>query len=621
MKGLKYILLLPIFALAVFFLLPSKVNAAEPRTYHFSYIKDGNTKYNLTIEGNGKVIAVYQVKSREGMRPEHYHQFQNNGFFAFYTLADDGQSAVSVYPKIAQEFTLVGGEWVLKNDYLPTAERPNFSEPVYYGVDTNNRYCFLDVSTSGIEVLKVNIHYPVNGSIYTYTSKDLLTNVYSYLLNGTFIDMPEKYTFVRYRNGLQNFVPCTHFNPQGVSSNVVQAKPPSNVNISLAGFKIDSEKGTVSWNGFPCPDNVLSKGVLCMMSGNNNYTAYGTLLASAGTYEINLKDVTYAYGSNLSNLTGSYISFYPFYVLPNGQMYLGQEARLTSLKDDSIAYTRSNTSIFTLVKDNSFGADNNGGVLPDDGDSGIYKPIDESQSDIIESAKYEDSIKLTDFSADYTVIANWSGLEYSDKFQKYWLDKPTGGKITDKKVIVQLLYCNKSAPTQVQYRKTLSGMYDIDDLKCVVDVSKYAPDNPDYYLFGVVFTPYVRVTVPPNALSNIEISQWYFGSKNTVYFTPEDDGFKIEIDTGDKNNSHDDNNVWNNGGSGSIFDSIFGGFSDVAGFFKNLGNFGGHLKNLVSALGQVPLLIAHVFSFLPSWVLEIIAAVLAVVAILRILGR
>ena len=45
------------------------------------------------------------------------------------------------------------------------------------------------------------------------------------------------------------------------------------------------------------------------------------------------------------------------------------------------------------------------------------------------------------------------------------------------------------------------------------------------------------------------------------------------------------------------------------------------VSGLVSSMGQVPLLISTVFQFLPSWIIGMIAAGIALLVILRVVGR
>lgn len=565
-------------------------------TRHYFTQTTSTQKITWFVEGE-KVVATVSFGGRNPDYSKHYYEMKNDyTSLYFYRLKTD-RSGIEKIPVYRDKvYTLQNGEWVLTYDGSESGY-VSYSDLTY-----NTQY--YDFTDSGIDILEFNM--TDRGTVfnkgtmsmdYKSVSHSTETNIYSYLLNGTFTDFGKNYVLLLHENIL-DIVPQMY---RSYNSSITN----STVSISV---DYDEENGIVSWSDFVVDEeNTLKKGVIAAFyySGDKGYnTDYYRTILTGTSYKISLG------GCDFSDSTMRYgqITFIPYYIHTNGTLYFGKSSYIT-IDEDSTAATRSADKLLTATAKAS---DKPSSIVPDkgDGESNLVDNIKDSVK--LENMTYRSGIKLTGFRADYEINASWREFTLDDKVTK--MLNAESMIVLKKGVYVRLVYAYVNAPGQVAYTKYLRNIIDADDRSCYIPYSNYKSEDETVFLRDVEFIPVVAIK---DSIEYKDNEWWFYGSCSYVRFN--NDG--SEDETGVNNGS-----VINNDSSSSSWVSSVSGngvidLGSVGDALQNLGWFGTVLTSLINGLGSVPSFFATIFGFLPAPVVALLGVFILACILLRFIGR
>lgn len=558
-------------------------------TRHYFTITHDTTKSVYFVEGE-KVVAAITLLPPNGDYSKHWYELKGDYTnLVFYRLNSARTAAETVVYKLAKTYALQDGEWVVTYD-------GDVSGYISYSHNLRYKNEYLDFTDSGIDILEFNI--TDRGTVfnkgtgtmdYKSVQHNVATNIYSYLLNGTFTDFGKSYTFVLHSD-LLNVVPDMH---DWGSTSSVAITP-----------EYDAESGVVSWSDFVVDEeNTLKKGVIAAFhsQGTGGYSLdYYRVPLTGTSYKISLG------GSDFNNDTFRYntIIFVPYYISKNGYLYYGKAAYL-NIDADSIAATRSADKLLTATAKAS---DKPSSIVPDKGDgySGVSDDIANGLD--LKDMAYKNGIYLRGFSADYSINASWLEMVIDEKVQKQ-IDA-SSFEVLQKGIRVRLTYAYVNAPGQVAYAKYIDRIYKAETGSCFIDYTNYKSSDDTVFLRDVAFIPVVGLKDTVEYENN---TFWYYGSANYVRFNNDATEDKIETNKG---------NVMNNNYGSDSSTSVSGnGKFDLSALDNGISWFGSTMSNLIDALGYVPEFFKKIFGFLPSPILALLGVLIVVCVILRIIGR
>ena len=476
---------------------------------------------------------------------------------------------------------------------------------------------------------------------YKTVNHNTESNIFSYLLNGTFTDYGKNYVFLLHEN-LLDIVPEMYRSGGGAISN-------STASISI---DYDEENGIVSWSDFVVDEeNTLKKGVIALFyyrGDKGNGSDYYRTILTGTSYKISLG------GCDFSDSTMRYtgISFIPYYINKNGSLYLGKIAYL-NIDADSVAATRSASKMLTKIKSST----SSSGVLPDKAHgSGGSEPSD---------FQYDSSIPVPRLC--FTGTLNFYIENASDDYfveiqgRHYTVDDIELFKqnLLWKYKYSTVLKNDLSVWVDVQRRKLSRGNFDLLDLGSESFENlllSYPIENRNYYggsnAFGNYLSGYsdalsqlktVLLPVPGTLLNGTEIYIRFYtiDDQNTCHYGKwchwydnmgDPDGSSAS-QWDDKENMFTENQS-ESGLTDSAKDQIEeSGYSksdsDVSSSYNNTSSWDSKasdsvfavISSIVSNLGAFPNLIAKVCSFLPDWTLILIGVGIGFVVLLRFVGR
>lgn len=562
-------------------------------TRHYFTVTHDTTKEVFFVEGE-KVVAAITLLPPNGDYSKHWYELKGDYTnLVFYRLNSARTVAETVVYKKAKTYTLQDGEWVLTYD-------GDVSGYISHSYNLKYKNEYLDFTDSGIDILEFNmtdrgtVFNKGTGTMdYKSVQHNVATNIYSYLLNGTFTDFGKSYTFVLHSD-LLNVVPDMH---DWGSTSSVTITP-----------EYDAESGVVSWSDFVVDEeNTLKKGVIAA------FHSQGTGGFSLDYYRVPLTGTSYKIslgGSDFNNDTFRYntIIFIPYYISKNGYLYYGKAAYL-NIDADSVAATRSADKLLTATAKAS---DKPSSIVPDkgDGESNLVDNIKDSVK--LEDMTYRSGIKLTGFRADYEINASWREFTLDDKVTK--MSNAESMIVLKKGVYVRLVYAYVNAPGQVAYTKYLRNIIDADDRSCYIPYSNYKSEDETVFLRDVEFIPVVAIK---DSIEYKDNEWWFYGSCSYVRFN--NDG--SEDETGVNNGS-----VINNDSSSSSWVSSVSGngvidLGSVGDALQNIGWFGTVLTSLINGLGSVPSFFATIFGFLPAPAVALLGVFIFACILLRFIGR
>lgn len=558
-------------------------------TRHYFTITHDTTKSVYFVEGE-KVVAAITLLPPNGDYSKHWYELKGDYTnLVFYRLNSARTAAETVVYKLAKTYALQDGEWVVTYD-------GDVSGYISYSHNLRYKNEYLDFTDSGIDILEFNmtdrgtVFNKGTGTMdYKSVQHNVTTNIYSYLLNGTFTDFGKSYTFVLHSD-LLNVVPDMH---DWGSTSSVAITP-----------EYDAESGVVSWSDFVVDEeNTLKKGVIAAFhsQGTGGYSLdYYRVPLTGTSYKISLG------GSDFNNDTFRYntIIFVPYYISKNGYLYYGKAAYL-NIDADSIAATRSADKLLTATAKAS---DKPSSIVPDKGDgySGVSDDIANGLD--LKDMAYKNGIYLRGFSADYSINASWLEMVIDEKVQKQ-IDA-SSFEVLQKGIRVRLTYAYVNAPGQVAYAKYIDRIYKAETGSCFIDYTNYKSSDDTVFLRDVAFIPVVGLKDTVEYENN---TFWYYGSANYVRFNNDATEDKIETNKG---------NVMNNNYGSDSGTSVSGnGKFDLSALDNGISWFGSTMSNLIDALGYVPEFFKKIFGFLPSPILALLGVLIVVCVILRIIGR
>lgn len=561
-------------------------------TRHYFTAMDGTTKYVYFVEGE-KVVAFDSFGGRTWDYSKHYYEFTNEDtYIYFYRLSDDKSKVEQATIYSYQTYSLQNGEWVL------TYDGSDATSHISRGYYLNYIYRYIDFTDSGIDVLSFNMadrgtkFNKGTGALEYYEEKhDTLSNLYSYLLNGTFTDFGKSYCLLAYENVL-DIIPNMYRSSGSVS----------NSSLSLS-VDYDEETGVVSWNDIPFDDDaVLKKGVIAgfHFTGKAYGVDYYRTILTGTSYKISLggcdfKDDTMRY---------DYIYLFPYYIEKDGDIHIGKMSTVT-IAEDSVAATRKADKLLTATAKAS---DKPSSIVPDKGDgySGVSDDIANGLD--LKDMAYKNGIYLRGFSADYSINASWREMVIDEKVQKQ-IDA-SSFEVLQKGIRVRLTYAYVNAPGQVAYAKYIDRIYKAETGSCFIDYTNYKSSDDTVFLRDVAFIPVVGLKDTVEYENN---TFWYYGSANYVRFNNDATEDKIETNKGNvMNNNYDSDSSTSVSGNGKF---------DLSALDNGISWFGSTMSNLIDTLGYVPEFFKKIFGFLPSPILALLGVVIVICVILRIIGR
>lgn len=562
-------------------------------TRHYFTITHDTTKSVYFVEGE-KVVAAITLLPPNGDYSKHWYELKGDYTnLVFYRLNSARTAAETVVYKLAKTYALQDGEWVVTYD-------GDVSGYISYSHNLRYKNEYLDFTDSGIDILEFNmtdrgtVFNKGTGTMdYKSVQHNVTTNIYSYLLNGTFTDFGKSYTFVLHSD-LLNVVPDMH---DWGSTSSVAITP-----------EYDAESGVVSWSDFVVDEeNTLKKGVIAAFhsQGTGGYSLdYYRVPLTGTSYKISLG------GSDFNNDTFRYntIIFVPYYISKNGNLYYGKAAYL-NIDADSTAATRSADKLLTATAKAS---DKPSSIVPDkgDGESNLVDNIKDSVK--LEDMTYRSGIKLTGFRADYEINASWREFTLDDKVTK--MSNAESMIVLKKGVYVRLVYAYVNAPGQVAYTKYLRNIIDADDRSCYIPYSNYKSEDETVFLRDVEFIPVVAIK---DSIEYKDNEWWFYGSCSYVRFN--NDG--SEDETGVNNGSVINNDSSSSSWVGSVSGNGVIDLGSVGDALQNIGWFGTVLTSLINGLGSVPSFFATIFGFLPAPVVALLGVFILACILLRFIGR
>lgn len=580
-------------------------DSTDTTRHYFTCYTSATQKIEYFVEGSDMVIVTKSQGSSYDFS-KHYYETCLNRYFEFYRLNADSSGVELIYPRKYKEYTLSDGVWTVATDYAAS------NYPEYRGYSSMVNF-YVDFSQMDCDILEVNLldrgtafNKGTGQMEYKTVDHNLNANLYSYLLNGTFTDYGKNYIFVSHSDA-KTLVPG--FASASKNGTLQQ----SSISITV---DYDEESGVVSWNDFfTVEENTVFKGVLALfeVSPGSEQFAYRTVLTGS-SYKISLG------GCDFNNKDKRYsrLILRPYYINTNGSIYYGS-AQGINIDADSVAATRSASSMLTQVKSST----SSGGIVPDKGEN---------------SSDYWEKMWSV-----YTYDAGcfFNGFVTTNVYAT--MDMGLGGS---KKTDVVASYLARWNSVSTTYSDRATNFIRVD-LGCG---SEWVTFSHEYAYFSDPSVQFNSVELSNFIYKKWDNPQGPFCLRLTPYYTTRSGGsyygkpvyFDFDIFGSIKSvsqydgdfrdeNSYDFTDITqkdyfeDNSVIGDLFDDIFNdsGSSEDNPFSINdlTFNFFSLLKDLISACGQFPALIASVFSFLPSVYTSMLVVALGLVVILRIVGR
>lgn len=564
--------------------------AESDSTKHYYTEYDGSTKSEYYIEGEEVVALVNHGSNSPDYSPYWYETKSDDTYIYFYRLNAQKTGVERVNPRRVKTYTLTGGEWVCTWDSTETGNEIAVSSSVGY------KNWYYDFTDSGIDIIQCNMtdrikdfNKGTGGFEYKEIQHSIETNLYSYMLDGVFIDYGTNYLFTSHES-LAEIVPTTYNHSV-------------NLDVTLS-VTYDEENGEILWNDFYTPkETTIYKGVIAQLhyKGDSIYGSVDYVIPLSGTsYELSFGGTDF---KGDENCRYDSVTLIPYYISTMGSIKFGGSTTV-AIDADSVAATRTATDLFTATKRTNAQPS---GIFPSK-NGAVYGTVDPVDAVFdTEYATYIDGIYFRGFSADYGINAKWKDVFYGASAIK----ANNGEEISDlfKFVAVRLTYAYKESPNETAYIKYLDKVFKATDCSCYVDYTKYKSEDPNVYLKEVAFIPFF------STLDFVDLDVWfttgdnigtsfYYGSASYVRFTPDEKSETIKSNVGDiaSVSSSSDN-------------------SEIGDMDISLSWFQETLSSLINGISQIPNFFATMFSFLPSPVVLILGAIIVLCVILRLLGR
>lgn len=577
-------------------------------TRHYFTQTTSTQKITWFVEGE-KVVATASFGGRNLDYSKHYYEMKNDyTSLYFYRLKTD-RSGIEKIPVYRDKvYTLQNGEWVLTYDGSKSGY-VSYSDLTY-----NTQY--YDFTDSGIDILEFNMtdrgtafNKGTMSMDYKSVNHSTETNIYSYLLNGTFTDFGKNYVFLLHEN-LIDIVPQMYRSSSSTLTN-------STVSISV---DYDEENGIVSWSDFAVDEeNTLKKGVIASFyyKGDKGYgTDYYRTILTGTSYKISLG------GCDFSDSTMRYrqITFIPYYIHTNGTLYFGKSSYIT-IDEDSTAATRSADKILTATAKAS---DKPSSIVPDKGD--IIADPDSVDRDSTYSAElgylqgvtWSCETNLGDVTTPIDTFYLYDKITWntSKDLGDAYIQLKSEGRITykdssgnkrQKKVKFDIYSYND----RIAYDEGLLTVQGGADMQIAQD--KY--DGVTSYIASAFYIRLIRY--------NNDTSSWEHGGWVKISLTSND---SYEISTGEidergtykKDSESDGSYSYKQNGLEQYVPSGTDSSilpSDAVGWFTST------LEKFVAELGSVPLFFTTIFGFLPTPIIALLGIFIVVCIILRVAGR
>lgn len=619
---MKYVILFIfsfVLILSIFFIRRSMtVSASETvEERHYFTMYTGSYMYECFVEG-GEVVAYYNSGFVYDYSAHSYEvqDAYNAPYFNFYRLNSAGTGVEKVMARYSKRYVLSNDEWVLDHDYATDSGFPTVLS-IYADGHAVYGDCTFDFAGSDIDLLQVDISERMivpqkNGtSKYVVQNHDINSNLYSYLLNGTFSDFGAHYTFVLHES-MDTVVPVVVNNRGELRSTV-------DMTLSLT---YDEENGVVSWKDFVVDESkIQKKGVIALFYTNaagGHWSAYREPLTGS-SYSVSLG------GTDLGNYGDARYTrmmFVPYYLGTDHKFYIGKGSPIDIGEDSKVA-TRTASRMLTKVKRSSKPS----AIFPSKGysanldfDGAVY----DSSLPVIQGLKY----KELDASKCHGSYDGTSGC-----FSLSWNATSDRTDFYEFKIYGDLSYAHSDGALGVGSRAVKSCLFVLADPEekcmayrgkcdfCLHDVldrlindgtfSKY--DSAFY--FKDISKLYVR-TWRVDASGSLSYGNWsYFEvnkSKGLTTFNRKSigDGYLIEGDSDidDYGNFVGDTTKIPSASGGdsegdvsiSIGDIDLSDLANIGNFFKSL------VDALVSVVGDFPALFARIFGFLPQEIIYMV---------------
>lgn len=459
----------------LFCMLP--VHAAEAKEYEYTvYYTNRDYKFELYISADNPVYMLPYNKPRKfGFSWQQYYQF--------IALKKDG-SAYEVLPNIISKrykWNSSQNDYVLDTSYSYTPGSTGYQSVNELTTNGSSSAGYIDLNNSGIKV------------IYTNVSDDK-SAIMEYLLRGGVSDSLLGDNGVFFTLSSTKILPLStyYIGWNGDSSG-------GNCDLRVTNYNI-SDKGVLSWQCSPIPDNVVTSGMTLMINyGNGAWMVYRNVMPLNAQVQLNLKELTDEWGIINS------IRFLPFYVSENHRIYTGQNITTVGIDKTKPYYSSDDTVPIKYLND----WNNSSSVVKPGGDGdfggGVTDPSgylypDESSTTI----QGNNSIKLIDFNVDKNFKASWSGLDgiglqtskYSFiEFEVAFASNTSPGNVLTKKVVKERCSISK-------------GSFQIP--------SEYTTLDSNSYVLYVKATPYhYNGDNPSHRLYKGSVSYKYFNNDGT----------------------------------------------------------------------------------------------------------
>lgn len=607
MKHFKLLFVL-VVSVALFYAFSIVTFAAESDTdKHYFYVYYGtNTRIECFVEGS-RVVAYTDTANSCADYSKHYYETKSfySSSISFYRLNSSRTGVEQVSPRKSKVEEYQNGVWVVTTDYADS----NYPFLYAYSSTIDYKNSYVDFSNSDFDFLEVNlvdrratISKATGGIVYDEVSHSVTTNLYSYLLNGTFTDFGLNYVFTLHEN--VNYIVPELYRSSSLSN--------SDITLSL---EYDEENGVVSWNDFVVDESsTIFKGVIATLYDTDKYTSTYRSVLTGLSYELSFGGCDFKTGGRYQSIT-----FIPYYISTDGYLYFGRGSSV-SIDEGSVAATRSADKMLNpIIRSNSKPS----AIYPSKGDTIINPDIINEKAVFSSDLGYIDGLSFT------IDDGHSGGFPYVISYKLTWN--------TSKAIDAYIQVCVDGYLTYIDESNTKRQRSDSFDIVHyndriaykngvlmipIDDVDKYAElCFSDYSEFSeqYLFVRLIRF--------NDNTKQYECGGWTRISL---DSGQRYNISTGtiDETGSFTQDTV--SEGSYNKDMNFDGTYSDSKADsdgsinlpdLDSMGWFTSTLSSLITSLGVVPQFFATIFGFLPSAIIALIGALVALCVILRILGR
>uniref|UniRef100_UPI0040560DD7 hypothetical protein n=1 Tax=Acetatifactor sp. TaxID=1872090 RepID=UPI0040560DD7 len=635
-------------------------------TYNFTITDHGGSRYMMKLSSDYPCVAT-ATYGQGGYKGFNYGSIStSNGYqINFYTLDSTGNS-VGITPYCVSEQTYINGVWTEKYSYEYGTKTLNATY-----LRTSNSY--IDLKGSGLKCL----HFTMQEVTYDEENdKNISTtvgadNIASYLATGTFAELPRN-TSVYALEELASLAPAKYQYSASTNYRWITY----NEGISLSDVSID-ENGKITWRPPTILQSCVYKGVVVSWCNSSTYrpmTAYYKTFPMSNSIKISIPS-----GMDITN-----IQLYPYAITTDGKFIGAKSVSIVSLDATASYMNVENPTVLVAASElnntgggievgteDDFNNGNSNGASSDfNGITSVIGSDIASSTDeyISENGTHQEDIptpRLVFTGNGYNFYISNSNERYNIEIQGRWYSVDDV-EIYREGAMWKYRYSTllkNGLSTWLKYtdRVTSVGTHDLcrygavsfADLLDIYPINRrnfYGSSNAvtDYFngysdsltmlKEGLLPSPeslyngcevYVRFyTTDENGLIKYgKWCHWYdalaseSGSSGSRWDDVDNmfqesqsssglsDSQKDEVEnSGDsKNNDNDVQTSINTGSSSWETESAETLWTTV--------------QSLADMLGDFPSLFAQVFSFMPSWVIALIAVGIGALVILRFLGR